>query len=101
VLIAVLVLVREALVTGGTLLLAGLGAKRIDVTWFGKAGTFALMMAFPSFLGSHSSLSYAFVLGWIAWVCAPVGLILSYFAAALYVPLGRRALAEGRASRGG
>jgi cardiolipin synthase len=99
--IAVLVLVRETLVTGGTLLLASLGAKRIDVTWFGKAGTFALMMAFPSFLGSHSSLSYDFVLGWIAWICAPVGLALSYFAAVLYVPLGRRALAEGRASRGG
>lgn len=99
--IAVLVLVREALVAGGTLLLASLGAKRIDVTWFGKAGTFALMIAFPSFLGSHSSLSYAPVLGWIAWVCAPVGLVLSYYAAIVYVPLGRKALAEGRAAHCG
>lgn len=99
--IAVLVLAREALVAGGTLVLASLGAKRIDVTWFGKAGTFGLMMAFPAFLGSHSTLSYDFVLGWVAWVCAPVGLVLSYTAALMYVPMGRRALAEGRSARAG
>ena len=35
---AVAVLIREALVAGATLGLAALGAKRIDVTWYGKAG---------------------------------------------------------------
>jgi cardiolipin synthase len=49
---AVAVLVREALVAGATLALAALGARRIDVTWFGKAGTFGLMIAFPLFLAS-------------------------------------------------
>jgi cardiolipin synthase len=32
---------REVLVAGVTLLLATLGARRIDVLWVGKAGTFA------------------------------------------------------------
>ena len=53
------VLVREVLVAVATLVLAAMGARRIDVTWFGKAGTFGLMFAFPLFLGSHSTVSYA------------------------------------------
>lgn len=91
------VLAREAAVSGATLWLAARGARRIDVIWFGKAGTFALMIAFPSFLGSHSTLRYADYLGVQAWCTAIVGLVLSYLAALRYVPLGRRALAEGRA----
>ena len=39
-----------------TLVLAALGARRIDVTWFGKAGTFGLMIAFPLFLAHESAL---------------------------------------------
>src|SRR5690606_14860250 len=35
---ATVVLARESLVGGATVGLAALGAKRIDVTWFGKAG---------------------------------------------------------------
>jgi cardiolipin synthase len=97
--IAVVVLVREVLVAGATLLLAALGAKRIDVTWFGKAGTFGLMFAFPLFLGSHSTLSYADLLGVLAWIATVPGLTFSLYAAALYVPIARRALAEGRAAR--
>src|SRR5437763_3806679 len=46
-------LVREALVAGAVLILAALGARRIDVQWAGKAGTFGLMFAFPFFLMSH------------------------------------------------
>ncbi|HET6952831.1 MAG TPA: CDP-alcohol phosphatidyltransferase family protein [Acidimicrobiales bacterium] len=97
---AVVVLVRETLVGGATLLLAALGAKRIDVTWFGKAGTFFLMMSFPLFLASHSDLSWADTAGVLAWLTGIPGLALSLYAAALYVPLARRALAEGRAERG-
>src|SRR6478736_3028572 len=37
------VLVREVIVAVATLVLAAMGARRIDVTWFGKAGTFGLM----------------------------------------------------------
>ncbi len=97
--LAVVVLVREVLVAAATLLLAALGARRIDVTWFGKAGTFGLMFAFPLFLGSHSTLSYADLLGVLAWITAIPGVVFSLYAAALYVPIARRALAEGRAAR--
>jgi cardiolipin synthase len=94
---AVIVLVRETLVGGATLVLAALGARRIDVTWFGKAGTFGLMIAFPLFLASHSDLSWADTAGVLAWIAAIPGLALSLYAAVLYVPIARRALREGRA----
>jgi cardiolipin synthase (CMP-forming) len=93
----VIVLVRETLVGGATLVLAALGARRIDVTWFGKAGTFGLMIAFPLFLASHSDLSWADTAGVLAWIAGIPGLVLSLYAAALYIPIARRALREGRA----
>jgi cardiolipin synthase (CMP-forming) len=96
---AVTVLVREVLVGATTLVLAALGARRIDVTWFGKAGTFGLMIAFPLFLASHSDISWADTAGVLAWVAGIPGLALSLYAAVLYVPLARRALVEGRAER--
>jgi cardiolipin synthase len=93
------VLVRELLVAGATLVLAAMGARRIDVTWYGKAGTFGLMIAFPLFLGSHSTVSYAGLCGFLAWVAGIPGLILSWYAAVLYVPIAREALRAGRAAR--
>lgn len=97
---AVAVLVREGLVAGATLGLAALGARRIDVTWYGKAGTFWLMIAFPMFLASESTLGWADQAEVLAWVAGVPGLALSWWAAALYVPMARRALQEGRAARG-
>ena len=93
------VLAREVVVAVTTLVLAALGARRIDVTWYGKAGTFGLMFAFPAFLWGNAdwALSTAFLV--IAWIAAVPGLVLSYYAAALYVPIAARALREGRASR--
>jgi cardiolipin synthase len=96
---AVVVLVRELLVGGATLALAALGARRIDVTWAGKAGTFGLMFAFPLFLASHSEVSWQEYADEMAWITGIPGLALSLYAAARYVPLARRALAEGRGSR--
>jgi cardiolipin synthase len=98
---AVAVLAREVLVSVATLGLAALGAKRIDVTWFGKAGTFANMFAFPLFLGSHSTVSYDAVCNVLAWGFAIPGLLLSYYALFLYVPIARDALREGRAAAAG
>ncbi len=99
--LAVLVLVREVLVTGATLGLAAAGARRIDVTWYGKAGTFALMFAFPFFLAANSTLGWGKAFGDVlAWGFAIPGLVLSYIALVLYVPLGLKALQEGRAARG-
>jgi cardiolipin synthase (CMP-forming) len=96
---AVIVLIRELVVGGTTLVLAAMGARRIDVTWYGKAGTFFLMMAFPLFLASHSDLWWHEFAGFAAWCTGIPGLVLSLYSAALYVPLARKALAEGRASR--
>ncbi|MGE3621518.1 MAG: CDP-alcohol phosphatidyltransferase family protein, partial [Acidimicrobiia bacterium] len=97
-----LVLAREVVVAGTTLGLAALGARRIDVTWAGKAGTFALMVAFPLFLGSHADdLGWERLAGVLAWVAGVPGLVLSLWSAARYVPLARVALAAGRADRAG
>jgi cardiolipin synthase (CMP-forming) len=96
---AVVVLSREVLVAGATLALAAMGARRIDVTWWGKAGTFGLMVAFPLFLISHSDVGWADTAGDLAWVAALPGLGFSLYAAASYVPIARRALAEGRSAR--
>jgi cardiolipin synthase len=76
-----------------------MGARRIDVTWYGKAGTFGLMFAFPLFLTASSTVSWADTAEVLAWVAAIPGLALSLYSAALYVPMARQALAEGRADR--
>ncbi len=95
----IVVLVREGVVAIGTLTLAAAGAKRIDVTWFGKAGTFGLMFAFPLLLAGSSDVSSAPLLRTLGWLMGIPGLALAYYAAVLYVPLGRTALREGRAAR--
>ncbi len=98
--VGVAVLAREVVVTTAVLILAAAGANRIDVQWAGKAGTLALMFAFPAFLladaidGAHDALLV------VAWGFAVAGLALSYYAAATYIPLARRALREGRGQRG-
>ena len=98
---AVAVLIREALVAGATLALAALGAKRIDVTWYGKAGTFFLMIALPLFLASESTVGWADQAETLAWLAGIPGLVLSWYAALLYVPLARQALRDGRAENAG
>lgn len=97
---SIAVLAREVFVSLAVLALAALGAKRIDVTWYGKAGTFCLMFAFPLFLaGSDPDLVGADLFTIAAWGFGLPGLALSYYAAVLYVPIGLAALREGRASR--
>ncbi len=98
---AVVVLIREVAVAGVTVVIGLLGARRADVTWFGKAGTFGLMFAFPLFLTSHSTIGWRDTAHVMAWVTGIPGLIFSYIAWAQYVPIGIRALREGRAARAG
>jgi cardiolipin synthase len=93
------VLVREVVISVATLLLAALGARRIDVTRAGKTGTFLLMFAFPAFVAGASTFWWAPISTNLAWLFVVPGLICSYWAAVLYVPIGRRALREGRSSR--
>lgn len=93
------VLLREGVISVATLVLASLGARRIDVTWMGKAATFGLMFAFPAFLWAAADWPLQGLFSVLAWVCAIPSLIASYYAAATYVPLGLQALRDGRASR--
>ena len=94
--LAIVVLVREALVGGAVLVLAALGARRIDVQWAGKAGTFGLMFALPLFLMSHADVGWHAAAGALAWCCVFPALALGWYAAATYVPMARDALREGR-----
>lgn len=96
VVIAALTIFREVLVAITALVLAALGARRIDVTFIGKAGTFGLMIAYPLFLAGHSTFSWADTGLVLAYVFAIPGLAFSYWSAAGYVPLARRALSQGR-----
>jgi cardiolipin synthase len=82
----VAVLVREVTVAAVTVVLTLRGVEPIHVTWFGKAGTFGLMFAFPFFLAgsADTSLSTAFTV--CAWIAALPGLLLSYYAAFVYIP---------------
>ena len=95
----VLTLAREALVSVAVLLLAALGAKRIDVLWVGKAGTFGLMFAYPTFLLANGNAGWQQPVEVIAWVAAVPGLVLAWIAAVAYIPPARHALSRGRAGR--
>lgn len=99
--VGVAVLVREGIISAATLGLALAGARRIDVTFIGKCGAFALMMALPGFLLVdtlrpgilHDGFDIA------TWALTIGGLALSYLAAAGYVRPGLEALRAGRADR--
>lgn len=93
------VVIREVLVGGAMVLFTLLGMKRFDVSWFGKAGTFGLMVAFPLFTLGSSDVSWAGAAQVLGWLTGIPAIVLSYAAAVLYVPMMRRALAEGRESR--
>jgi cardiolipin synthase len=98
--VGIAVLAREAIVGIVTLGLAAAGAARIDVQWVGKAGTFAIMFALPGFLLVEiTSGTTSEVIEVLTWIVTIGGLLLSYYAAACYVPLARTALRDGRAAR--
>lgn len=102
VVVAALAIFREVTVSVAVLALAALGARRIDVSWAGKCGTFGLMMAFPIFLVANDpGVPAEGLLRALAWACAVVGLAFSYWSLFAYVPVGRSALREGRALRPG
>ena len=96
------VVIREVLLSAWVLSITALGARRMDVTWWGKCGTFGMMVAFPAFLAaSDTNLSSGVtdVLEVIAWCAAIPGLICSMIAFVGYFPMGVTALREGRAAR--
>lgn len=97
----VTMLIREAVVSLATVVLAAMGARRIDVTWTGKTATFGLMFALPLLLLGDSSIGGAEALGGVGWGLGIPSLALSYFAAVEYIPRARQALADGRSDRAG
>jgi cardiolipin synthase len=90
---------REVLVSAMVLLLAALGAARIDVLWVSKAGTFGLMFAYPTFLLGYGDAGWQEPIRIIAWVTGIVGLTLAWIAAGSYIAPARQALRDGRAAR--
>ncbi len=101
---ALATLVREVLVSVLTLALAALGAARIDVLWWGKVSTFALMFTFPGFLLTTNP-HHAALAAWqhdardVLWVIGIMGLSLSWVVLFAYLGPARRALRAGRAAR--
>ncbi len=99
--VGVVILAREVAISAAAIALAAAGARRIDVQWVGKAGTLALMFALPMFLLAETIDPGAgrVVLLVATWIFTIGGLVLSYVAAAGYVPLATEALREGRSAR--
>ena len=101
---ALATLAREIIVSALTLVLAALGAARIDVLWWGKVSTFALMTTYPLFLLTtnphHGALA-----AWqrdvrvVTWVIGLAGLSLAWAVLVGYVRPARAALAAGRRGR--
>ena len=94
--IGILTIVREIVVGIAVVVLALLGARRIDVTWTGKAGTFGQMVAYPLFLVAHAHVNWSDIARVCAWIVIVPALALAYRAAIEYVPIARQALREGR-----
>jgi cardiolipin synthase len=82
------VILREFLMSISTILLAIIKAKRIDVIWLGKAGTFGLMVAVPCFIiaGSVSNKSDFYNFYWVGYVVIIPAIILSWLATFSYAP---------------
>jgi cardiolipin synthase len=97
--ISIPVLVREPLMFVAVPVLAVMGASRIDVTWVGKAGTFALMVAFPAMLYGASDAPGADAAELLGYATGALGVVLSWYAAATYVPQAVAAIREARAER--
>ncbi|MCQ3806559.1 MAG: CDP-alcohol phosphatidyltransferase family protein [Acidimicrobiaceae bacterium] len=92
-------LAREGIVAVAGIVLGALGARRIEVTWWGKCATFGLYFSFPFLLAGASEVGVADWFWWAGWVCAVPSLLYSYLSAAQYIPLGLEALRDGRADR--
>jgi cardiolipin synthase len=99
---AVVVLFREVVMSAFVAGITFLGAKRMDVTWVGKAGTFLMMGVWPAFLAASDTALPQWLRTFFlvcAWAAAVPGLVLGYMAFFSYFPAGLAALREGRAMK--
>jgi len=88
------ILVRDVLVMGGGALLLTGGVRPPAVTRIGKTSTFALMFAFPAFLGAavlgDGAVDPDPVVRGIAWLLYGVGAVLHWVSAWQYLQAVRR-----------
>jgi len=101
---ATVTLVRELIVSLLTLVLAALGSARINVLWWGKVSTFALMATFPLFLlttNPHHAPLWAWqrAIRDATWAIGVFGLALSWVVLFGYIRPALAALRAGRAGR--
>ena len=96
---AILVIAREVVVGGAMAILVIRGMKAPPVQWIGKLATALLMMSFPLFLGGSSDMQGHELLTLAGWLTGIPGLVLSYYAGIMYVPIMRRAWAEHQAEQ--
>jgi cardiolipin synthase len=89
--VAVLILVREAVVGVGALVVAVRARAKVDVRYIGKVATFGLYFGIPSFFLFAGTGAQVWRLA--AWVLVIPSLALYYGAAVLYLGDMRRTLA--------
>lgn len=97
-----LVIAREVVMSIYVAAITLMGARRMDVSFIGKTGTFCQMAAFPLFLvSSDPTLSTGFtdLVQVAAWAIGLPGLVFGYIAFFGYLREGPSALAEGRAAK--
>ena len=93
----ILTLFREGVVAIAALILGGLGARALTVTWVGKTSSFGLMFAFPLFLFAEATQgNQSNVYELLAYVIGIPSLVLHFIAAFGYIPLAKNALQEHR-----
>jgi phosphatidylglycerophosphate synthase len=93
--LGVLVVVREVVLSLWVIYVTYRGVPRMDVTWFGKKGTFFTMLAFPSILISTDTEWPGWVttfFAWVGWAAVPFGVVFSFIALFQYVDMGIKGL---------
>ncbi len=88
----VLVLLRECLVSAGTLYLAARKVTWLGVNKYGRAGSFGLMFAVPLLLLGASDIAGARWIGWAGWGIGVPFLAVAWYGAYLYWAPARAAL---------
>ncbi|KQR16137.1 CDP-diacylglycerol--glycerol-3-phosphate 3-phosphatidyltransferase [Cellulomonas sp. Leaf334] len=92
-LLGVLVL-RDVVLAVMLVVLARAGFAPLQVHLAGKAGTFALLYAFPLLLLAQWSSWVGVVAGVVGWACALWGVALYWFSAVVYLTQARHLLRE-------
>jgi cardiolipin synthase (CMP-forming) len=90
------VVLRDVLLAAFVLFLEHVGVGPLPVHFVGKAGTFALLYAFPLLLVGHLSGAVGTAAGVVGWAFAWWGVGLYWFGAALYLRQGVTEVARRR-----